>query len=119
DAFAAEYDAALQQGISASGEDKSYFARGRLAWLGRQLRERSYRATSVLDFGCGTGSATPYLLECLPAEAVTGVDVSEQSLRIARRDHGAANVSFHTCEALEPAGTFDLAFCNGVFHHIP
>jgi hypothetical protein len=30
DAYAATYDAALAQGISISGEDKNYFARGRI-----------------------------------------------------------------------------------------
>ena len=38
DAYAAEYDVALARGISVSGEDKSYFARGRIEWLRDCLR---------------------------------------------------------------------------------
>src|SRR4051812_19980524 len=37
DAYAAEYDAALEQGISISGEGKEYFARGRILWLKKVL----------------------------------------------------------------------------------
>lgn len=33
DQYAAEYDAALARGLSLPGEDKSYFAEGRIAWL--------------------------------------------------------------------------------------
>ena len=42
DAYAAEYDAQLARGISISGEDKNYFARGRVVWPGFviQLRKR-------------------------------------------------------------------------------
>src|SRR5688572_267085 len=97
DAFAAEYDAALQQGISASGENKDYFARGRLVWLAGQIAQLNFAADRVLDFGCGTGSAAPFLLECLKAKSILGVDVSESSLHIARRDHGAKNVSYQLC----------------------
>jgi SAM-dependent methyltransferase len=119
DAFAAQYDAALQQGIAASGENKDYFARGRLVGLARRLRQLQFKANRVLDFGCGTGSAAPFLLECLQAQSILGVDISEGSLQIARREHGAEKVSFQSCNAERALGSFDLAFCNGVFHHIP
>lgn len=119
DAFAAQYDAALQQGLSASGENKDYFARGRLMWLAGRLEQMHFTAERVLDFGCGTGSAAPFLLECLHAKSILGVDVSESSLQIARRDHGAENIAYQLCRDERPDDAFDLAFCNGVFHHIP
>ena len=119
DAFASQYDAALEQGISASGENKSYFAQGRLEWLARQLPTLEVRPENVLDFGCGTGSATPFLLSCLGAKSITGVDVSASSLEVAQRTHGSDQVKFGLCEAEQATSTFDLAFCNGVFHHIP
>ena len=119
DTFAEAYDRALAEGISVSGEDKTYFARGRLAWLGRRLQTMNFAARSVLDFGCGTGSSTPYFHECLVAESILGIDVSAASLRIARRDHGSATTQFAMVDEHRPAGNIDLAFCNGVFHHIP
>jgi trans-aconitate methyltransferase len=49
---------------------------------------------------------------------VHGVDVSAASLETARKMHKRDGTTFALIE--EPIGpTFDLAFCNGVFHHIP
>ena len=119
DRYAADYDAALAQGISVSGEDKDFFAHGRVAWLAKCLREKSFRPKSVMDYGCGTGQAAPHLLGQLAAEKVLGVDVSEGLLAVARRDHGSARTEFLPLAKYEPAAQLDLVFCNGVFHHIP
>jgi SAM-dependent methyltransferase len=119
DDFHAEYDEALAHGLAVSGEDKSYFARGRVAFLTRCLREGSYRPASVLDFGCGTGTAITFLLDLLGAQQVTGVDASERSLEVARRRYGTERVRFLAARELQPRGDFTLAYCNGVFHHVP
>src|SRR5437868_15467102 len=88
DAYAAEYDAQLARGISISGEDKNYFARGRVVWLARCLARLQKHPRTALDFGCGTGSATPFLLNQLQLDSLVGADASVQSLGIARRPHG-------------------------------
>lgn len=119
DEFAGDYDAALMRGVSLSGESKEFFARGRLAWLRRCFDRIGFRPARVLDFGCGTGSATPYFFSELGVEQVTGVDVSAESIAVARREHGGPNTAFHVMRDLEPAASFDVVFCNGVFHHIP
>jgi SAM-dependent methyltransferase len=119
DEYAANYDAALAQGLSVSGEDKTFFARGRIEWLAGCLRELKAAPRTVLDFGCGTGSAAPLLIELLKAESVTGVDVSAQSLELARKAHGSERCRFLLHTDYRPNGEADLAFCNGVFHHIP
>src|SRR4051812_31085737 len=94
DRYAKNYDEALAQGISVSGEDKDFFARGRVEWLARCLKTVSFDARSVLDFGCGTGSAAPHLCEVLRAGAVTGVDISEQSVALAQKRFGSHAVTF-------------------------
>jgi SAM-dependent methyltransferase len=67
DAYAREYDAALAQGFCL-GRRQTYFAQGRVSWLAGFLSRLGEPAPiTVLDFGCGTGSATPYLLEGLGA----------------------------------------------------
>jgi len=119
DAFAAEYDAMLARGISVSGEDKNYFARGRVAWLARCLAGSQKHPLTALDFGCGTGSATPFLLNELQLESLVAVDASVQSLIMARRIYDDLRVRFVSLAEYRPEGVFDLAFCNGVFHHIP
>jgi len=120
DRYAEEYDAALAQGLSVSGEDKNFFARARVAFLASCLTRLSQEAPPVvLDFGCGTGSATPFLLGLLGAGSVLGVDVSAGSLSVARREFGGDRARFLTPTEAPPSGGTDLAFCNGVFHHIP
>jgi SAM-dependent methyltransferase len=119
DQYAAEYDAALHQGLSVSGEGRAYFADGRVSWLAGCLRELGHRPRAVLDFGCGTGDTVPLLLDRLGAERAVGVDVSEKSLQVARRSVPRENVTFTPLDDYRPAGDMDLAYCNGVFHHIP
>lgn len=118
DRYAEDYDAALAQGLAATGEDKNYFARGRLRWLRAELGRRGFRARAVLDFGCGTGSAAPHVADELAPEKLVGVDVSGKSLDVARREHAATGARFHLLTEYEPEGEFDLAYTNGVFHHI-
>jgi len=172
DEAAANYDAQLNQGLAITGEDKEYFAERRMIHLANCLDALAFEAREVLDFGCGTGTATPCFFRHLRARSLWGLDVSDMSLEVARaryRDYPARflklaafqpqeNVgaprfgrsdlgwpgsSGHRREALvgEPpeiqgsGGSLrstpatlpcdlgllnvDLAFCNGVFHHIP
>jgi SAM-dependent methyltransferase len=117
DAFAGDYDAALQQGLSLSGEDRDFFAQGRMSWMARRFSERGFLPQSVLDFGCGTGSAYPHVSHCFPGVLYHGVDVSGASIEVARRTYPDA--SFSVLGELPLPSTVDLVFCNGVFHHIP
>lgn len=119
DTYADDYDAALAEGLSASGESRDYFARERLRWLSGQLAERGVQPRTVLDFGCGVGAATPFCREFFPQAALLGVDVSVRSLEVARRQYGSPEVQFQTLNDKTPDGSRELAFCNGVFHHIP
>jgi SAM-dependent methyltransferase len=118
DDFAATYDAALNKGLSLSGESKDYFARERVRWLAGRLADLGVRASLVLDYGCGTGGTSPELLERLQPRAVVGVDASHESLEVARKEHADTRLRFDAMNELEPSGQFDVAYCNGVFHHI-
>lgn len=118
DAFAEEYDVALTRGISVSGESKEFFAEARVEILRGKLLKIGFAPKKILDFGCGTGSAVPFLEKILSAQIV-GVEVSEKSIEIAKRLHKSQRVSFALSSEDWVDGSFDLAFCNGVFHHIP
>ena len=118
DRYAHEYDEALKEGIRISGQDRDFFARGRITWLANELRKNGAASLSVMDFGCGTGLSTPYFYELLSATSVMGVDISIKSLEVARTKYTAFNAQFILMDEYQPAGEFDLAFCNGVFHHI-
>jgi len=117
DGFADNYDQALQNGLSLSGEKKDFFAQGRVNILARLLGTRPF--PRILDYGCGTGSATPYLLSLPGVTSLAGVDISDKSLDHARATWQQPYVKFINLSALSQLGPFDLAFCNGVFHHIP
>jgi trans-aconitate methyltransferase len=119
DTYAKEYDRALAAGLSATGEDKNYFAHGRVRWLAQRLQSAPLEVSRVLDYGCGTGSAAPWLLRQFPSAFVVGVDISEASIAQAEANYGGSRTAFFSAAKFSPAQDVDLAFCNGVFHHIP
>jgi SAM-dependent methyltransferase len=120
DPFYADYDEALARGLSVSGEDRLYFARARIAFLGRCLRRMGVPTpSSVIDLGCGNGAATPSFFEQLGVERVVGVDASERCLEVARERYGSPCASFVRVQDFSPSGDHPLVFCNGVFHHVP
>jgi SAM-dependent methyltransferase len=117
DRYADSYDQDLQKALSVSGEDKNYFALGRMQWLEKFFQTRGVNADAVMDFGCGTGTATPFIKKCLRPQTIVGVDVSTESLKVATETFGDKSTSFRIIEQTS-CGMFDVAFCNGVFHHI-
>jgi SAM-dependent methyltransferase len=119
DAFAASYDSDLDRGISVSGEDKDYFANGRVQLLSKRLKQIGNAPLKIMDFGCGTGSAIPFLRNQFPQALIVGAEVSEKSIQVAQKIHKQDNVDFILLENLRFDQSFDLVFCNGVFHHIP
>lgn len=118
DEYAAAYEQALSNAIAPSGESREYFAEGRVAWLKRCLEAIPHRVDSVLDFGCGDGATTPLLLDELKAQSAVGVDVSAKSLEIARKRQASERIRYESIGEFQPSGQMDLAYCNGVFHHV-
>jgi SAM-dependent methyltransferase len=119
DTYAENYDAELNRGLSISGEDRAFYARGRIEWLAKCLERLQFLPRRVLDFGCGTGLAAPFFLELLGAKSVLGLDLSTKSLAVAQCTHATLPVEFKLTSEYKPDGAVDLAFCNGVFHHVP
>jgi len=118
DAYAADYDASLAEGLKLTGADKAYYARERIAWLGESAHDAGVKQIErVLDFGCGDGDSAPLLRDILGAREVVGVEVSSAMLTAARARHPWAR--FELMDAMPSLGAFDVAYCNGVFHHIP
>jgi SAM-dependent methyltransferase len=118
DHYAAAYEEALSSAIAPSGEGREYFAEGRVAWLKRCIDEFRQPVNSLLDFGCGDGATTPLLLQAMNAQFAVGVDVSTKSLEIAGKQHGSERIRFEPIGEFHPSAQMDLAYCNGVFHHI-
>ena len=119
DQFADAYDSDLNRALSVSGEDKDFFARGRVSFLAGCLRELREAPQSAMDYGCGIGGTALLLRDLVGVGRVVGLDISERSLERAREECQGGAVRFQTFEQYEPAADLDLAYCNGVFHHIP
>ena len=86
--------------------------------------ERYRDDLEVLVAGCGTSQAAKHALR-QPAARVTGIDVSESSLRYThelQRKYGLDNLDLHQLplERVKTLGRrFDKIVCTGVLHHLP
>jgi len=120
DPYAQNYEAALNRGLSLTGETRDYFARRRVEIVAACCRRLGLRAESVCDFGCGTGDTLPLLQSILGAKKLIGLDPSTQSLATARERHSLIDVELATPAQFPPGlAACDAIYCNGVFHHIP
>jgi len=78
----------------------------------------------VLDLGCGTGEITRRLAELYPQAQVTGVDILESNLELARRDNGGyeGRVRYAAGDAFAlalPDAHFDLVVCRHMSQAVP
>ena len=113
DAVAGDYDRLHRENIKLSGEDPEYFARYKLDVLRRILGDGF--AEPVLDFGCGIGNLTKFLVEAFPR--VHGYDPSSESVKMAKERAPAAEFTFD--EDGIPASTFGAIVIANVLHHGP
>lgn len=116
DEHAAGYEDSLEEALRVSGENRDYFAEGRMRFLAGLLGAAGREVGEVLDFGCGTGNGLPAAREWLRPQRLAGADVSGTSLEIARRRHPGVELCLN--EDLKPE-SFDTIYCNGVIHHVP
>jgi SAM-dependent methyltransferase len=122
DQFADEYLATHADNLKVSGESPAYFARYKIETLRRRWRVEGLDAPrAILDFGTGIGNSIPHLAEMFPGAALTGVDVSEKSLDLARRRFPGVGtlIAYDGGAPPLPPASFDLVFSACVFHHIP
>src|SRR5207253_1540421 len=70
----------------------------------------------ALDFGCGNGALTAWLID--KGFRAVGVDISESGIEIAKRAVPAAEFSTDTsAEGMRRLGRFDLVLCMEVIAH--
>src|SRR5512134_3536954 len=87
-------------------------------------RHRVPDAPAILDVGCGTGEIAARLAEVFPRATITGVDLIEPHLELARRRCAAFTdrVRFAVGDAYDlgfAAGSFDLVVCRHLVQAVP
>ncbi|MDP6908595.1 MAG: class I SAM-dependent methyltransferase [Flavobacteriales bacterium] len=115
---AEEYDDMLNQGLKLSGESKEYFLEGRISLMKKHL-PGNFNPKSILDFGCGIGDTTEVLATEFPDAEIVGIDTAEDALAYATKNRSSDRLQYQTVNEFDKTDHFDLAYVNGVFHHIP
>jgi SAM-dependent methyltransferase len=116
--FALNYDEALQQGLTLSGETADYFARRRAEEVARYATAVGCRPHTVLEFGCGTGNNVAHLRATLGCRRFIGLDIASEPLDLARHRHPHPDIAFKRVAEFTATDAADLVFVNGVFHHL-
>ena len=104
------------------GNHGNYFENTVLGPIQDLSRERPIKR--LLDAGCGTGNITADIASRLPDVEITAVDLTEQSLKLAKEraeEHGFKNVTFRRTNLMEydpELGVFDFVYSQGVMHHL-
>lgn len=62
----------------------------------------------VLDVGCGTGTLTELI--ATHSDHVTGVDISEKSIELAKKHHSSPSIDYLAMSVEEYASTFEIKF---------
>jgi SAM-dependent methyltransferase len=133
DKLAKNYETWHQEIINSSGFSRDYFYEYKIKEIYRILTKNKIKfPLSILDFGCGIGNVDPYIRKYFPDSVVFGMDISEESIKIAKEKQRASNITYKTLEinwqtsanaksSLYPAPhtLFDLVFVSNVFHHAP
>ena len=116
DDYAASYDTALNQGLSLSGEPgvarsgtgaMAGRTAGRLGACGRRACSTTGAALAAQALSCSSGLARRSLSASTPRATASTSRAGHVDPR-----------RFSTMIDLAPSGQFDVAYCNGVFHHV-
>lgn len=89
-------------------------------WMLKKIK--SINPENILEFGCGFGRNIKFLIENdIPAKNITGVDLSEEMIKKAKKYISNSSVSLKVSDAaflpFKP-NTFDIVITHGVFMHI-
>lgn len=108
-----------QQAVTYDQDMRGQHARSLYPILLEKISDISYH--SALDLGCGTGEMIKMILEQDAQKSLTGIDLSEKMLEIAKgKLNDRAKLLLGDSEHLPfQDGTFDVVYCNDSFHHYP
>jgi len=91
----------------------------RSPWILEEIEKRISKKTSVLDIGCGAGLLTNSLAQA--GHDVTGIDLSESSLKIAKRHDRTGTVRYIAANAYSlpfSENAFEVVCATDVLEHV-
>lgn len=106
-------------------EDESYVQKLLRNDLFAYFDPKDFAGKRILDFGCGSGASTMIMARMFPTSYVTGVEMYESSLSVAKKRAeflGLPNVQFKQSssetELPEGLGRFDFVILSAVYEHL-
>jgi SAM-dependent methyltransferase len=117
--YASDYEAVINEYVGVFGQPQEFYTRAKADHLQHILEAKGRtRPLDVLDIGCGHGLIHPYLSGA--GYRLTGVDVAENAIEIARRRNAHVHYDVYDGSRLPYADeTFDVIFTICVMHHVP
>ena len=106
-------DLARKRGVYKVYPDREYFRIFTASGIPAEAK-----GLKVLDAGCGSGAFSGCLADM--GFSVTGLDISDEMIRLARAT--TKNASFFVGDIFRAPlseSSFDIVFCGGVLHHFP
>jgi SAM-dependent methyltransferase len=99
-------------------EDRSWWFRSRNRLIEQTVRRLFPAALAVLEIGCGTGYTLGALRNALPRAELTGTELFEEGLRVARTRWDSVRLLQADARALPFGSEFDLVGAFDVLEHI-
>lgn len=119
DEISSNYEKILDHGIFMSGEKSDYFAYNRVDHTAKLDAQFQSNSRKILDYGCGTGGSTKFLIDAFNPDTLLVADSSEMSLQILKEKHNLPQIQTIQLNSNVTKLNCDICYCNGVFHHIP
>ena len=118
DQFANDYRNIHNENIKLSGADSDYFSEYKVIEVA--THESATEALHFLDLGCGDGNSVKFFRKHFPKAKITGIDVSEDSINLAktRNIENAVFTAYDGAHIPFADNTFDVIFIATVMHHI-
>jgi SAM-dependent methyltransferase len=123
DKYAKNYDEGHTKAVKMSGFEPAYFHEYKCREISAYLKSKglSDKKINLLNYGCGTGNSEKYLKKYLPNASVFSVDVSDESIKVAREaNKDITDVTFESFDGnnIPFDKEFHVIFIANVFHHI-
>lgn len=117
---AGQYSEEIDKSLNKYGANHDFFTQHKAGLIASVLEDNSLDAKqmALLDVGCGVGKIHAYLQGDFGK--ITGVDLSEQSIDVARETFPDVEYAAYDGNRLPTEdGTFDMTLAICVIHHVP